>query len=248
MGGSQGMGADMMIRVAILDDDAQDAELLSVNLCRYEREVIAKQIFEITRFEDPAYFLSKSAGQFDIVFMDIKMPRIDGMSASQMLRQRDSVTEIVFVTNVSSCAARGYSVDAADFIVKPITYFGLKKALDKVVYRVCQKEESVLLHAKESYLRVRMNTIMYVECVGHEITYHTEDDVIRLWGTLKEEESRLPANTFIRCNKYCLLNIRHIKNVAGTTVEMQDGCKFPIGRTKKEAFMEKLIEYYSKNG
>ena len=184
------MEAEPVIRIAILDDDAQDVELLSVNLRRYEREVIQKPTFEITRYEDAVYFLSESTGQFDIAFMDIKMPRMDGMSASEM--------EIVFVTNVSSCAARGYSVDAADFIVKPISYYGLKKALDKVVYRVRQKEESVLLRTKESYLRLRTNTIMYVECVGHEITYHTEDTVIRLWGTLKEEETRLPKNTFIR--------------------------------------------------
>lgn len=242
------MEAEPVIRIAILDDDAQDVELLSVNLRRYEREVIQKPTFEITRYEDAMYFLSESTGQFDIAFMDIKMPRMDGMSASEMLRQRDSVMEIVFVTNVSSCAARGYSVDAADFIVKPISYYGLKKALDKVVYRVRQKEQSVLLRTKESYLRLRTNTIMYVECVGHEITYHTEDTVIRLWGTLKEEETRLPKNTFIRCNKYSLLNVQHIKNVVGTTVEMRDGCKFTIGRTKKEAFMEKLIEYYRKNG
>ena len=134
------MEAEPVIRIAILDDDAQDVELLSVNLRRYEREVIQKPTFEITRYEDAAYFLSESTGQFDIAFMDIKMPRMDGMSASEMLRQRDSVMEIVFVTNVSSCAARGYSVDAADFIVKPISYYGLKKALDNVTYNVSMED------------------------------------------------------------------------------------------------------------
>lgn len=61
------------------------------------------------------------------------MPGINGLDASIELRKRDNNIFIVFVTNMRQFASQGYQVDAVDFIIKPITYYGLSSTIDKIL-------------------------------------------------------------------------------------------------------------------
>lgn len=62
-------------------------------------------------------FLTDYRPRYDLVFLDIQMPDLDGMTVSRKIRQVDDQIPIVFITNMSSMAVQGYSVDALDFII-----------------------------------------------------------------------------------------------------------------------------------
>ena len=88
--------------------------------------------FDIFLFKNAFDFLDKKE-RFDLLFLDIMMPGIDGMSLANRIREFDESVIIVFVTNMSAYAIKGYEVNAFDYIVKPIAKTHLFKSLDRII-------------------------------------------------------------------------------------------------------------------
>ena len=137
------MGGDGMLNIAIVEDDPQAAGLLTDYLDRYaqERGISCNSVI----FNDAVDFLTGYKASFDLVFMDIELPGLDGMEAARRLREMDRSVILIFVTNMANFAVKGYEVDALDFIVKPVTYFPFSIKLDRAVKRLESRQERELV-------------------------------------------------------------------------------------------------------
>ena len=126
-----------MVRIAILEDDAQD--LASLEKCLQQYETEQQESFSLHSFSDPAVFLEGNISDYDLIFLDIDLPTMTGMDLARQIRQRDSLVTLVFVTNLEKYAVNGYEVDALDFVVKPINYYRftsmLRRALRSITAR-----------------------------------------------------------------------------------------------------------------
>ena len=109
-----------MLGIAIVEDDREQAALLETHIKRYAAE--HQLVVSVSVFYDAVTFLEKYTQGYQMIFMDIKMPMLDGMDAARFLRERDQKVVLVFVTTMRQYAIQGYDVDAADFIVKPVNY------------------------------------------------------------------------------------------------------------------------------
>ena len=123
-----------MICVSIVEDEAAAAEKLKEFLKKYSEK--NNVLFNTTVYTDGESFLSNYKSDVDIVFMDIELPDSNGMEISAKLRELDQLVTIVFVTNMQQFAAKGYSVGAADFIVKPITYYAFSSMLNRIMHAI----------------------------------------------------------------------------------------------------------------
>ncbi len=123
-----------MIHIAIVEDEADERNKLSGFLKRYSEENHVD--FRVSEFGDAEEFLTGYSAAYDMVFMDIQMPFMDGMTAAERLRKVDPSVVLVFVTNMSNLAVRGYSVDASDFVVKPVTYPSFSAMMTKSIRSV----------------------------------------------------------------------------------------------------------------
>ena len=110
-----------MFTVAIVEDEIDAARRLEVCLARYSQDHPDVR-FDVTVFSEPTGFLDAYRPVWDIVFMDIEMPNMDGMSAARRLRVLDEQVILIFVTNMAQFAAKGYEVDALDYVIKPFSY------------------------------------------------------------------------------------------------------------------------------
>lgn len=103
-----------MIRIGLVDDDLEHLRLMRDYLARYEREEGAA--FQIEEYHNGLNFAEDYHGQLDIVFLDIEMPHMDGMTVARRIRERDASLAIIFLTNLAQYATHGYEVNAIDFI------------------------------------------------------------------------------------------------------------------------------------
>lgn len=229
-----------MFKIAIVEDNPAATEKLQGYLERYAQD--NKEKFDIAFFGDALAFLDSYRRIYDMVFMDIELPFINGMEAAKRLREIDQQVILIFVTNMAQFAVKGYEVDALDYLVKPVHYGDFEMKLRRAVFRLKDAQEAVLVQRQNGMVRLRVQEISYIEVRGHTLFFHTDTGEISGSGTLHELEDKLKDKGFLRCNKCYLVNQRHIAAVQGYTLVMSQGEVLQISRPRKKTFMSELAE------
>lgn len=229
------------MKIAIVEDTQLHVDTIIEYIKRYERE--ENTSFNVFCFSDGLKFLDAYKSGFDIVFMDINMPHIDGMETSKRLREMDKYACLIFITEHSSYAISGYEVDAFDFIVKPVAYVNFKDKFKKAIERVRRNDRgSLCIKNKDMVRMIKVTDILCVESVKHKLVYHLLNDDVETWGTLDEAERKLPADCFAKCAKSFIVNLAWVEAVKGDEIILPN-MTVPISRQRKKEFIEKLSEF-----
>ena len=225
------------MRFAVVEDEEKERERLSSFLRKYSEQA------EIRCFASAVDFLTDYTADYDLVFMDIDMPYLDGLSAARKLRETDREVCLIFVTNMARYAIRGYEVSAFDFIVKPVEEGSLALKMDRVMRHLGTREaRSVVIRSGENLIRVVVKELLYVEIQRHRISYHLPDRTIPSYGTLKSVEELLEDPLFVRCNSCYLVNLRHVNAIEdGYAVVGKE--RLLISAPRKAAFGKALVDY-----
>lgn len=231
-----------MIRVIIAEDDPQCYAQLEQFLNDYSRE--SGQTFHITHYSNGEDLVEHYKPEFDLLLLDVDMPFIDGMTAAGHIRKVDPEVVIVFVTNLAQYAIQGYSVNALDYILKPLNYFSFSQRLTRILRHVRKREDSYITVAvKGGALKLDVGDIHYIEWLGRQLMFHTRSGIYASSSaTLQQMEDVLADKGFIRCNKGCLVNLAHVSGI-------RDGCavvhgeKLLISRARRTAFRDALADH-----
>lgn len=101
-----------MLKVGVVDDDREENARLKGYLQRFQEE--EKEEFLIKTYDSGVDFLEEYKSNYDVIFLDIEMPGVDGMEVAHEIRNLDRSVGIIFVTNMAQYAIRGYEVNAID--------------------------------------------------------------------------------------------------------------------------------------
>ena len=117
-----------MLRVAIAEDNPKDRERLQSFLKQYETEKNTQ--IEIAEYTDGSKLLEQYRPCYDVIFLDVEMPEMDGMKAAEKIREMDEEVILIFITNMAKYAIRGYQVQALDYVLKPVKYEAFSVKMD----------------------------------------------------------------------------------------------------------------------
>lgn len=230
-----------MIRIAMVEDDAFCRQQLSEYLRRYERE--SGQNFHISVFQDGAEIARDYKPVYDIILMDIEMYYMDGMTAAERIRKLDMEAVIIFITNMPQYVMKGYTVDAMDYVLKPISYYAFSQRIDRALARMKKRSRSYIsIPFKGGVKKQDVSQIVYVEVQDHALRYHTTGEDFDSRGTLSELEKELSPVQFFRCSKYCLVNLEYVEAVQGSDIVLGSDT-LQVSRARKKPLMDALNNY-----
>lgn len=235
----------MVYRVAIVEDDPEDARQLDGFLTRFGEENDAAIHSAI--FHRPGPFLERPCGAFDLVLMDIELPELNGIEAARKLRAHDPYVTLIFVTNMAQYAIHGYEVGALDYVLKPVSYPAFAMKLKKAVKTIQKFQDTdVPLVIPGGLVCLRASQILYVEVAKHYLTYHAEGGSYTVRESMKEAQAKLEPFHFLRCNNCYLVNLRHVTAVEGNTAVV-GGVPLQISRPRRGEFLKGLANYLGGN-
>lgn len=234
-----------MYRIAIVEDDRYQAGKLKDYLEQYSAE--EGQEFEISVFYDGAQILENYVPKYDLILLDIQMPKVNGMDAAEKIREVDENVVLMFITNMAQYAIHGYSVGALDFVMKPITYYTFSMKVKRALKRVQKKElPSILLNLSDGVKKLQVRQIYYLEVQNHMLHYYTDEGEIVVRGTLQSAEKALPEAVFAKCNHWYLVNLMHVTEVRKNTA-VTGPYELEISRRNRAGFLKALTEFMGGN-
>lgn len=231
-----------MINIAIVEDMPQIAEELKTLLASLLEK--GGHSAEIHIFYSAEDFLQVSK-KYDIVFMDIELPGINGMNAAHTLREQNNAAVIIFVTSFTGFAVEGFSVSALDYIVKPFNVYSIEMTLRNALKRVRSKRSvTVSIPLSDGICCFDSSEIIYIETYGHKMIFHTGSEVKESWGSLRKVEEMLIPYDFVRIHRSFLVNMRYITGVTKGFVNVANE-QLPLSYNKSRTLIQKLNSYLS---
>ncbi len=229
------------VNLAVVEDDDKTRERFCATIDEYgERQGISfcKRCFGLA-----TDFLENYSPDYDIVFMDIQLPDLDGMSAAKKLREVDKSVTLVFVTNFAQYAINGYEVGATDFIVKPVEYAHFSVKFDRILSKINAFSDIIIaVKTNNGIISVAASELKYVEVMGHSLIYHTTHGNLNASGTLYKAESQLAKAKFVRCNSCYLVNPRYVQSINNYTTVV-GGDELKISYAKKKDYRKAVADY-----
>ncbi|MBK8554346.1 MAG: response regulator transcription factor [Lewinellaceae bacterium] len=183
----------------------------------------------------------------DLIFLDIQMPELTGL---QFMKIASGKCEIVITTAYHEFAVEGFNHDAADYLLKPISFERFLMAISRVRRRLGSPTEPVLPDSSGNIFvkdgkrmrKVELKDILYLEGLGDYVTIHAEGGKILTSENLKDLEKKLPAPTFIRIHKSFLVAIDKISYIENNRVVIQSR-HLPVSDTYKQEFWKQIRGY-----
>ena len=232
-----------MLRIAVVEDEDGSAEQLQEFLSQYEREMGVQ--IKCERFRDGDEIAENYKGNFDIILMDIQMRFMDGMTAAEKIRGMDRKVVIMFITNMTNYAIRGYQVDALDYVLKPVSYFAFSQKLGRAIARMKKSSsKTISIELPSGVKKLDIDNVFYIESEGHNLVFYTSGGEFKIRAKLGDFENQLAPYNFFRSNKGYLVNLKYVDGV-------ENGCciiagkQLLISRARKNDFMSALTEYMS---
>lgn len=232
-----------MITIAICDDETSVRKDLAGKLEQYAQETGTE--LRVLQFSAGEELLESYKPEIDLIFLDIEMQVMDGVTAAKKIRGMDERVGIIFLTSYTKYALRGYTVGAMNYIIKPIHYTRLKREMERFwEKRSKEPQEFIAVSNENGKFRVLLKDLKYIETDKGSVVLHTSDKEVPVNKSMKELEQLLPAATFQRCHTSFIVNMDYIDGAKKLEIQLMDKTIIPISQPKRKSFMEALTKYW----
>jgi DNA-binding LytR/AlgR family response regulator len=232
------------ISCLIVDDEAIAREIIETHLSKIKNiTVVASCSNAIEAFNHI------SNHTIDLVFLDINMPEISGISFAKSINKD---IKVVFTTAYRDYAVEGFELKAVDYLLKPISFDRLQKALDTYfdIYGNVT-ETSTLDHDVSEFMFVRSDrkmikidydTIRYIESYSDYLKIHTANETIVTRETITAIEAKLPKHQFLRIHRSYIISIKYIQSFTNEHITIHKQA-LPISRSYKKDVLKQLEKF-----
>ena len=223
------------MRILICDDDPVFCDELERDLEQYE--IIHRLEFEILKvFSGEQALDALAQGDWDVLFMDIEMPTINGVEAGKRVREQlqNYSLKIIYVSSRQEYAMDLFKVDTFDFLIKPVAYEELEAVLDKLQKTLDRNGEMFVYRKKGQAVRCRLEDILYFESWLKKTIIVTRQKKDEFYAPLKDIYEELKDKRFFYCHKSILVNYDRVAEFHYDRLVLDNGKELEISQSKRK--------------
>lgn len=238
-----------MYHIALCDDEQTEVIKTKKMLSNY-RKSHSKPDFEIEVFENAEQLLIKVQDGYapDLILMDIYMDGKTGIEAAKDLHEMGNGSRVIFLTTSEKHAVEAFRVDAAQYLVKPVSEEEMFPLLDRQFEILNEKRQKyVALEVDNRAFRIMVYDIVYCEAQGKRQYLHLTDGTqlcVRMSMT-GLEELFLPYGEIVRIGKWYIINMDHVEGLDSHAVQMDSGLTLYLPRGAYQPLRKQYIAYYT---
>ena len=232
-----------MLKIAVLDDEKEVREYLTSRVQDFlAAEDLDGRVETFSAAAPLVRLYEEEKADFDLLFLDITMPGMDGLTAAKRIREKNKDVMLVFITASAEFVFSGYEVRAFRYILKPELVNGFAG-----VFRDCLKELTKSDEVRFTFqsgsktVTVPVREIYYFESDKRKVTLYCGGRSYSFYGKLDAVEEELKKHDFVRCHQSFLINARKISSLGLSEVTLTDGTAVPVSkhraRETNEAFL-----------
>lgn len=189
--------------------------------------------------------------QIDLVFLDINMPEISGLSFAKSINKD---IKVIFTTAYREFALEGFDLQAVDYLLKPISHDRFSQAVNKflgentITENINNKEietennDFLFVRANRKMVKIDFDDILYIESLSDYIKINTPNKTIVTRETISNIEAKLPIENFIRIHRSYIISLNNIESFTNEFIEVNKTA-LPISRSYKKSVLEILERF-----
>jgi len=226
----------MKINCLIIDDEPSSQTVLK----KFVADVDFLNLVGICSNAIDALQVLKQNQNIDLLFLDINMPKISGLTFYKSLQ---NPPEVIFTTAYPQYAVDGFEVNAIDYLLKPFSFERFFTAVNKVLEKrftngtKTEEEQFMFVKSSKTLHKINFEDILFVEAYGDYVKVHQEKQCILTNATFTSVLETLPKDIFVRTHKSFAINFKKMNTISGNQITIQKH-KIPIGQTYKAEFYQ----------
>jgi DNA-binding LytR/AlgR family response regulator len=180
----------------------------------------------------------------DLIFLDIEMPYLSGI---ELLSGLTNPPKVIIVSAYEQYALKGFELEVADYLLKPVSFERFYKAVNKVYDWFAKEEtgesqpESIFIKTTQKYEKVDFADILFVEALDNYISIQTARKKYITHATLSSFIERLPPHKFIQIHKSFVVNVEKVTSLEGNLLGI-DSYKLPVSKSYRTEIKEMLLK------
>ena len=227
------------MRIAVCDDE----ELFRIEFKSVLDKVLINAEYDIDTFSGGSSLYEAFIKEpFDLVFLDIEMPGIDGITLAKRLRALSENVHIVFLTSHIEYALEGYEVNALRYLVKPVDINKLGEVL-KYIQDKKNNSRQIMIKQEGEDIVIDLSDVIYIESMDKNVRIVTSKKEYITRYNISDYEEELKNNGFFRIHRSYLISLSKVKKIVKNDVVMDGDISLPVSRSNVKALKEALYSY-----
>lgn len=226
------------MKIAICDDSLEDRKKVE-NLCK-DSDFINNLECNLFSSGNELIKAIKNGIKFDIIFLDVDMPGVNGIEVGKLIHQIFPLCIIIFITSYSEYAVESYDCEAFHYFVKPFDTQKFYDVLKRALKRLGIIHQYHIVKSRGFPTKIAIHDIFYIEYSLKHVIYHLENDSIEVVDKLSNVYESLSQYGFLQIHQGYIVNMEKIQKITKTSVVLKDNRQIPMSLRKKQ---EVLLEY-----
>lgn len=240
------------MKIVICDDEKNQIEKYKEWILEEKKtQKLPVQLMTCLSGEELLFKIEDDMHEVDIIYLDINMSGIDGLTVAHKLRDRGYFGEIIFLTVMHERVYEAFDVDAMHYILKEeVSHKKFNEIFERAVARCLNRQQEIAVFTCAGETRsVPIASIRYFMVSQHLITvYYGGNETFEFYSTLGKIEEMLFDKGFIRIHKSILVAKRFIAKIAYLKVYLITGEELTVGRSYYKALKEEVESEVLKEG